>query len=129
MSGEKRRQRVRMRGGQTKVETKPSSVKKGKLKINYMKATIIPFVFFLLKWCFGDNPKEKHRPRPTRRPSTSPTRPTSNISSQSTTTRIVTIVIIVNTVNIVNIVSIANIVIIVTIVEIINIVYIVEKIL
>jgi len=35
MSGEKRRQRVRMRGGQTKVETNPSSVKKGKIKINH----------------------------------------------------------------------------------------------
>ena len=35
MSGEKRRHRVRMCGGQTKVETNPSSVKKGKFKINH----------------------------------------------------------------------------------------------
>ena len=56
MSGEKRRQRVRMCGGHTKVETIPSSVKKGKFKINHMKATIIPFCVFFAQMVFWRQP-------------------------------------------------------------------------
>ena len=130
MSGEKRRQRVRMRGGRTKVKTNPSSMKKRQIQNKSYEGNEYSYLCF---FCCSNGVLET-----TLKKSTGLGQQEARLrhqlglratSSQSTTTTIVTIVIIVNTVNIVNIVSIANIVIIVTIVEIINIVYIVEKIL
>ena len=56
MFGEKRRQRVRMRGGQTKVETKPSSMKKRQIQNKSYEGNDYSFLCFFAQMVFWRQP-------------------------------------------------------------------------